>query len=122
MRTRSPGLTPCRFIIVWAAPAPITPGSVQPLNGRVFSAAPVATSTASPLACRTSSPWRTTTSRFSYRPITVASSSTLTPASEASSSSSRPMRKPRSRARCSFEPKNLWICLNSWPPGRAFSS
>ena len=63
MSTRSPGLTPWRFIIVWAAPAPITPGSVQPLKLRAFSAAPVATSTASPFTWRTASPTRTTTSR-----------------------------------------------------------
>ena len=32
------------------------------------------------------------------------------------------MRNPRTFAWCSFDPKNLWICLKSWPPGRAFSS
>ena len=32
------------------------------------------------------------------------------------------MRNPRTFAWCSFDPKNLWICLKSWPPGWAFSS
>ena len=37
-----PGSTRFRFTMVWAAPAPITPGRSQPGKARAFSVAPVA--------------------------------------------------------------------------------
>ena len=54
--------------------------------------------------------------------MTVEFSSTSTPALAASVRSSSPMTKPLIFALCSLEPKNLWICLNSCPPGFSFSS
>ena len=100
----------------------MTPGSVHPSKGTIFSEAPVAIMIASPFTWRISSPMRTTISLSWYNPITVAFNTTLTPSSLASFKSSSPIRKPLIFALCSFDPKNLWICLNNWPPGRAFSS
>ena len=42
MTNRFPGNTRCTLIIVWIAPAPITPGKVEPGNATAFSEAPVA--------------------------------------------------------------------------------
>ena len=49
IRILFPGFTPCRFIIVCAAPAPMTPGRFQPSKVTIFSAAPVAMIMESPL-------------------------------------------------------------------------